>query len=106
MARHRMDETKKGWCRNEKANQQELTTMQTRIRIIKRGEGSNTSDPSPNQVEKTALQSEQETANTVKSWIAEWEARNGAVKAAAFSLVRSLENRSGNSTRRFAVVNG
>ena len=80
--------------------------MQTRIRIIKRGEDGSTSDPSPDEVERTALQSERETANTVKSWIAEWEARNRAVKAAAFSLLRSLENGSENSTRRFAVGNG
>ena len=68
--------------------------MQTRIRIIKRGEGGSTSGPSSNQVEKTAQQSERETANTVKSWIAEWETRNRLVQAAAFSLVRALENRS------------
>ena len=80
--------------------------MQTRIRIIKRGEGASTSSPSPNQVEKTAQQSERDTANTVKSWIAEWETRNRAVKAAAFALLGSLENRSENSTRRFAVANG
>ena len=80
--------------------------MQTRVRIIKRGEGGSTSGPSPNPVEKTAQQSERETVNTVKGWIAEWDARNRAAKAAAFSLLGSLEKRSENSTRRFAVVNG
>jgi|GEM_PF-904578 len=80
--------------------------MQTRIRIIKRGEDGSTSGPSPNQIEGTALQSERETATTVKSWIAEWEARNRAVKAAAFSLLGSLEKGRENPTRRFAVVNG
>ena len=68
--------------------------MQTRIRIIKRGERSNTSGPSHNQVERSALQSERETANTVKSWIAEWEVRNRAIKAAALSLLGSLEGAS------------
>ena len=68
--------------------------MQTRIRIIKRGEGGSTSGPSSNQVEKTAQQSERETANTVKSWIAEWEVRNRAIKAAALSLLGSLEGAS------------
>ena len=80
--------------------------MQTKIRIIKRGEGGNTTSPSSSQVEKTAQQSERETANTVKSWIAEWEVRNRALKTAAFSLLGSLEKGSENSTRRFAVVNG
>jgi len=80
--------------------------MQTTIRIIKRGEGGSTSGSSSSQVEKTAQQSERETAKTVKGWIAEWEARNRAVKAAAFSLLGSLEKGSENSTRRFAVVNG
>ena len=68
--------------------------MQTRIRIIKRGEGASTSSPSPNQVEKTAQQSERDTANTVKSWIAEWEVRNRAIKAAALSLLGSLDGAS------------
>ena len=80
--------------------------MQTRIRIIKRGEGGSTSGPSSSQVEKTAQQSERDTANTVKNWIAEWDARNRAAKAAAFALLGSLENRSESSTRQFAVVNG
>jgi len=80
--------------------------MQTRIRIIKRGEDGSTSGPSPDQVERTALQSERETANTVKSWIAEWEVRNRALKTAAFSPLGSLEKGTENSTRRFAVVNG
>ena len=68
--------------------------MQTRIRIIKRGEGVSTSGTSPNQVEKTAQQSERDTANTVKSWIAEWEVRNRAIKAAALSLLGSLDGAS------------
>jgi hypothetical protein len=44
--------------------------------------------------------------STVKSWVAEWEARNRLVKAAALSLLHSLENRSESPTRRFAVVKG
>ena len=80
--------------------------MQARIRIIKRGEGANTNSLPANQSDKTDRQRERETANTVKSWVAEWEARNRLVKAAAFSLLRSLENRSESSTRRFAVVKG
>ena len=80
--------------------------MQSRIRIIKRGAGGNTNGLSANEMEKTDLQLNREMANTVKSWVAEWEARNRLVQAAAFSLLRSLENRSVSSTRRFAVVKG
>ena len=77
--------------------------MQARIRIIKRGAGSNTNSLPANLSDH---QRERETANTVKSWVAEWEARNRLVKAAAFSLLRSLENRNESPTRRFAVVKG
>jgi hypothetical protein len=80
--------------------------MQSRIRIIKRSEGANADSLPANRNDKTDGQRERETANTVKSWVAEWEARNRLVKAAACSLLRSLENRSESSTRRFAVVKG
>jgi hypothetical protein len=66
--------------------------MQSRIRIIKRSEGANANSFPANQNDKTDLQRERETANTVKSWVAEWEARNRALKAAAASLIRSLED--------------
>ena len=80
--------------------------MQSRIRIIKRGAVGNPNALSANEVEKTVQQRERDTANTVKSWVTEWEARNRLVQAAAFSLLRSLENGSERSTRRFAVVKG
>jgi len=80
--------------------------MQSRIRIIKRSEGAITSSIPVDRSERTDSQRERDTANTVKSWVAEWEVRNRLVQAAAFSLLRSLENRSESSTRRFAVVKG
>ena len=80
--------------------------MQSRIRIIKRSEGATTNSLPADQSDMTDSQRERDTANTVKSWVAEWEARNRLVQAAAFSLLRSLENRSESSTRRFAVVKG
>ena len=79
--------------------------METRIRIVKRGAGVSTSDVAPAAVEKTPRQSERDTANAVKSWIAEWEVRNRLVKQAAFSLLRSVQNGTESSTRRLAVVN-
>ena len=80
--------------------------MQSRIRIIKRSEGVTTNIVPADQSDRTDSQRERDTANTVKNWVAEWEARNRLVQAAAFSLLRSLENRGENSTRRFAVVKG
>ena len=80
--------------------------MQSKIRIIKRGSGVSTNPLSASDVEKTVEQRERETANTVKSWIAEWEERKRVLHAAASSLVSSLENRGQNSPRQFAVTNG
>jgi len=80
--------------------------MQSRIRIIKRSEGAITNSVPADQSERTDSQRERDAANTVKNWVAEWEARNRLVQAAAFSLLRSLENRSESPTRRFALVKG
>ena len=80
--------------------------MQSRIRIIKHREGATTNSQPADQSDRTDHQRERDTANTVKSWIAEWEARNRLVQVAAFSLLGSLENGSESSTRRFAVVKG
>ena len=79
--------------------------MQSRIKIIKRGEGAITKTL-PSQSDNTDRERERATANTVKNWIAEWDARNRLVKAAALELVRSLENNGESSTRRFAEVKG
>jgi hypothetical protein len=80
--------------------------MQSRIRIIKRSEGATTNSVPPDPSDMTDRQRKCDTANTVKSWVAEWEARNRLLQAAAFSLLGSLENGSESSTRRFAVVKG
>ena len=81
--------------------------MQSRIRIIKRGEGATANSlPADQAGDRTDRQRERDTANTVKSWVTEWEARNRLLQAAAFSLLGSLENRSESSTRRFALVKG
>ena len=79
--------------------------MKAKIRIIKRGVAANTNSLAANQGTKTDSHGDR-TANTVKSWVAEWEARNRLVKAAAFTLLRSLENRSESPTRQLAVVKG
>jgi len=80
--------------------------MQSRIKIIKHNEGATTNSRTADQSDSTNHQRERDTATTVKSWVAEWEARNRLVKAAAFSLLHSLEDGSESSSRRFAVVKG
>ena len=80
--------------------------MQSRIRIIKRSQDATTNSLPTDQSDRTDRQRERDAANTVKSWVAEWEAHNRLVQAAAFSLLRSLENRNESSTRRFAIVKG
>ena len=80
--------------------------MQSRIRIIKRSDSATTNTLPADQSDRTDRQRERDTANRVKSWVAEWEARNRLVQAAAFSLLHSLENGSESSTQRFAIVKG
>ena len=79
--------------------------MESRIRIIKRSQGTTNSLPA-DPGDRTDRQRERDTASTVKSWVAEWEARNRLVKTAAFALLSSLESGSENPTQRFAVVKG
>ena len=66
--------------------------MQARIRIIKGGVNPNRNSLTAHQSEKSDRQLDREMANTVKSWVADCEARNSLAKAAALSLVRSLED--------------
>ena len=80
--------------------------MQSRIRIIKRGTDVSTKALCANNVEKTVEQRERDTANTVKSWVAEWEERKRSLRLAALSMVRSLETSGQDSKRGFAVTNG
>ena len=75
--------------------------MQSRIRIIKRGAGGNTNGVSANEIEKTVQQREREMANTVKSWVVEWQVQNRALKTAAASLIRSLESSTPSPTPQF-----
>jgi hypothetical protein len=84
--------------------ERERTTMQSRIRIIKRGAGNYTKSVSANEIEKTVQQREREMTNAVKSWVADWEARNRAVKTAV-SLIRSLENSTPSPTYSSASIN-
>lgn len=75
--------------------------MQARIRIIKRSAPCHTDGPSANEIEKTVQQREREMANAVKSWVAEREVRDRALKTVAASLIRSLENSRPSPTPQF-----
>ena len=80
--------------------------MQSRIKIIKRNEAAGSTNVAVPATARTDTQRDRDTATTVKSWIAEWEARNRLVQAAALSLLRSLENSNERSTQQFAIVKG
>ena len=73
------------------------------IRLIKRGTSDDTNGLSTIETQKTVAQREREMANTVKGWIAEWEARNRVVQAAALSLIRSIQSGTESSTQPFAA---
>ena len=73
--------------------------MRSTIRIVKLDALSDTP------LEETVQQRERDTANTVKSWIAEWQTRNRSLKAAASLLIQSLADSSRSSSHPFAVVN-
>ena len=49
--------------------------MRPVVRIIKNGTSRNTTDISNDRVEKTASQSQRDTATIVKGWISEWQQR-------------------------------
>jgi len=83
----------------------ERMTMQTKIRIIKQGAGLTSNSPAAIEIEKTVEQRDREMANTVKSWVAEWQERNNALKRAAALLVRSVEHAQRSSMQPFAALN-
>jgi DNA-binding transcriptional regulator YiaG len=79
---------RQGYRFSDAADSEEEQMMQPAIRIIKRGAGHTTNGPAVNEIEKTVQQREREMVNTVKSWVAEWETRNRALKNVALSLMR------------------
>lgn len=80
--------------------------MQARIRIIKGGVRPARNSLTANQSEKIERQVDREMAHTVKSWVAEWEARNRLLQAAALSLVRALEDSRQELAATVSSVNG
>lgn len=79
--------------------------MQAGIRIIKRGAQGGRSKHSADQVAKSDQQRERETVNTVKAWVADWEARRRALRNAADAILCSIGDRRERQTKRFAIVN-
>ena len=86
-------------------HEQERTMMQAKIRIIKSGVDANRNSLPANQGEKTDQQLDGETANTVKSWIVECEARNRSLKKFAAALIRSLEDSRPRSGASSGLIN-
>ena len=74
--------------------------MQTTIRVIKRGAMTGSSQDSVNPVLKSDRERERETANTVKSWISDWQDRKHALQTAANSLINSVSTRREAPTKR------
>jgi hypothetical protein len=79
--------------------------MEGRIRIIKRGAPHVINPISANPIAKSDRQRERETVNTVKGWIADWEARKRSLQEAAATILCSIGDRSEVATKRLARVN-
>jgi hypothetical protein len=81
--------------------------MQPRTKIIKRGADANPNELAiiENRIEKTDRERDREMAKKVKSWVAELEERNRALKNAALLLVHSLDERR-QSSAVSVMVNG
>ena len=78
--------------------------MQARIRIIKRGTPNAINSFSANPTVKSDRQRERENVETVKAWVADWEQRKRSLHDAAILVLRSIDRRSENTTKEFAVV--
>ena len=77
--------------------------MDSRIKVIKGGTRGN-----PNSLAsttgKTERERKRETADTVKSWITEWEERKRSLRIAAFTLLTCLDRRK-EGMKRQVVLN-
>lgn len=65
--------------------------MNSGIRIIKRGVLEKPNSVPRHEVEKTARESERETASTVQEWVAEWKERKRSLQMATAAFVRALD---------------
>ena len=72
--------------------------MNSKIKVIKRGTGGN-SNGLASTIQKTERERERETADTVKTWITEWEERKRSLTASAFALITCLDHCSQNSAQ-------
>lgn len=77
--------------------------MNSGIRIIKRGALEKANSFPVQHAEKTDQERERETASTVQTWVAEWEARKRSLSVAAFALVRALDQSRQTSAPAVAV---
>jgi hypothetical protein len=72
--------------------------MNSKIKVIKGGARGN-SNGLAGTIQKTERERERETADTVKSWITEWEERKRSLTASAFALITCLDHCGQNSAQ-------
>jgi len=72
--------------------------VNSKIKVIKSGTRGN-SNGLASTMQKTEPERERETADTVKSWITEWEERKRLLTASAFALITCLDHCSQNSAQ-------
>jgi len=73
--------------------------MNSKIKVIKGGTRGN-SNGLAGTIQKTERERERETADTVKSWITEWEERKRSLTASAFALITCLDHCSQDSAQQ------
>jgi hypothetical protein len=73
--------------------------MNSKIKVVKRGARGN-SNGWAGGIQKTERERERETADTVKSWITEWEERKRSLTASALALITGLHHRTQNSAQQ------
>lgn len=76
--------------------------MNSKIKVIKGGTRGN-SNGLAGTIQKTERERARETADTVKSWITEWEEQKRSLTASAFALIACLDHRSQNSAEQVGL---
>jgi len=72
--------------------------MNSKTKVIKGGTRGNPTSVATT-IQKTERERERETADTVKSWITEWEERKRLLTASAFALITCLDRRNQSSAQ-------
>ena len=76
--------------------------MNSRVKVIKGGTRTN-SNSVASTIQKTERERERETADSVKSWITEWEERKRLLRKSALTLITLLDQRSPSGERQVVL---